>query len=370
MFPGCCCAGGQGRPVGEGSEVLGNSNKSIPGNRGVRWPLIGTEGCTARSSADIAGNSSSSCVSTPATPPPAAATPRVIRSHPVSAPGARPPAGPAAHALRSRSTGGGAIGTPEIVPEDAAVCHAAGSGATRPGRVNVSEHGSAGAPVQQMPAAASAFATAGGLPLSSAPSGDMGHSNKVAQLGRLESGDGHRETLSMFAWPWVAVSEAARAEGDALKRKSRQVSGVGAGSPEVVKAATAGVAAGAEQGIAAVAESARDPALARADTDPAEQPRRGSWWGPAGKLKAAAAARTAVQATVRFAQGLGKEDSDSEEEGVGLSPSAGASGALTSSVPKGGIAAPAGDVSDMAVLCGWFAPAVCFVLRFHGGQVT
>eukprot|EP00892_Ulva_mutabilis_P004002 jgi/Ulvmu1/1974/UM012_0136.1 len=360
-----------GSPIAEALERCSSSNTSILGSRGVRWPLVAADSgaATGLSSSDMAAVSSST-VSSPATPPPpgaapppAAATPQGLRSHPLSMPGTRAPSGPGAQPRHPRSASfdpferrrprsAAGAGTPEIVPEDSAVYPVARSSPAQHGRVEVNEWYSADVPIRQFPPAASAFAVPAAPMLGSVQSGDMGNSNTVAQLRRLESGDGPRETLSMFAWPWAEVSRSAQGEAAALKRPPRPVSSAGPATQAVAEGPSVVAAPAPDQ--AAVGESADLNGAGGA----AEQPRRGSWWGRGG---AAATMAQAVRATVRFAQGTVRDDLEAEHDTAAVADSVGGSGGW-SAVPTSRGAArstarpdEAAWVSDMAALCGWAA---------------
>lgn len=345
-----CAEAHRGQAVAEGSEGL--SSRSTPGSRGVRWPLVGADGPAARSSTDITTGSSSSSGTPAARPPlPAAA----LRSHPVDV--TRTPSGPQPPPPRTRSTGGAAM--PEAVPEDSAVYqidisnpagrHSLNDKARTRGR------GSPDPLQQRHPSAAAALGTAAHM--SSVPSGDMGLSNAVAQIGRLESSEMNKDTLSMFAFPWAAVSEAERDEGPALRARLRPT------QPST------------EGGLPAAAELARERAsqsgvgealrrsrsLGEAVEVPADgEGKRASWWGRDGGAAATALQRgaEAVRATVRFAKGAEADDSESDDdEGIGemSGGSIGQSGGgrvqrvrMQQTATEGGA-----EVSDMAVMCGW-----------------
>lgn len=346
-----CAEVHSGEPVAEGSEGL--SSRSIPGSRGVRWPLVGPDGPAARSSTDITTGSSSSS-GTPAVRPPLPAA--ALRSHPVDV--TRTPSGPQPQPPRTRSVGGAAM--PQAVPEDSAVYHIdIGNPAGRPSpKGKAREHGRGSPdPLQQRhPSAAAALGAAAHM--TSVPSGDMGLSNAVAQIGRLESCDMNKDTLSMFAFPWAAVSEAERDEGPALRARLRptQPSTEG-GLPAAAEVARA------EASQSGVGEAfRRSRSLGEAVEVPADgEGKRASWWGREGGAAATAFQRgaEAVRATVRFAKGAEADGSElDDDEGIGemSGGSIGQSGGgrvqrvkMQQHVAEGGAA-----VSDMAVMCGWF----------------
>lgn len=193
-------------------------------------------------------------------------------------------------------------------------------------------------------------------------------SNTVAHIGQLELGEGSRETASMFAWPWAAVSETAQEEGPALQQQLRT-------APNAAAVPGSGVAgagsAGAREQHRDASESAvaRRPGASVGEATEAEVPgggdgggtaRQASWWGRDSGAAAVAWQRgaQAVRATVRFATGAGSDGSESEEDEAATEKIAGVSGGLSGSVYNTRCRRLAADeeVSDMAVLCGWCDP--------------
>lgn len=327
----------------------------------MRWPLITSESSVAPGSADItAGTSSSSGTSSAATPLAPAAAPAPLRSHPVvfgQGPG---------QASWRRSAAGAGRSTPEIVPEHSEVNLTAVSGPVPVVSAQVKRRRSTDTPSRRRLGTASAFATTGHL--SSVPSGDMGMSNAVAHIGQLDVGAGERETVSMFSWPWAAVSETAQEEGPALRQKlsSAPADAVAAGGHrgEVpadgaakraakrgsVREATGGDGVGGEEGGAAA--------------------RRASWWGrdSAAVVGALQRGAQAVRATVRFATGVGSDGSESEEDAAATEVVPGGSGGPSGSMynTRSRKVAADDEVTDMAVLCGWCDAPGCSQLTAHG----